>query len=76
VGFPLLRNKPPTIAICGEATSIHEEDLIEVADQLTPSEMRRVAIGLLEVTQAHRLLGMTHPDIAERIGERRRRPGR
>jgi Cu(I)/Ag(I) efflux system membrane protein CusA/SilA len=35
-----------------------------------------VAIGLLEVTQAHRLLGIAHPDIAQRIGERRRRPGR
>jgi hypothetical protein len=30
------------------------------------------AIGLLEVMQAHRLLGIMHPDIAERIGERRR----
>lgn len=74
-GFPLLRNKPPTIAICGEVTTIHEDDLIEIADQLAPSEMRLVAIGLLEVTQAHRLLGIAHPDIAERIGERRRRPG-
>jgi mRNA-degrading endonuclease toxin of MazEF toxin-antitoxin module len=72
-GFPLLRKKPPTIAICGEVTSIHEDDLIDVADQLSPNEMRLVAIGLLEVTQAHRLLGITHPDIAERIGERRRR---
>jgi hypothetical protein len=34
--------------------------------------MRQVAIGLLEVTQAHRLLGITHPAVAERIGERRR----
>ena len=72
--FPLLRDKPPTIAICGEVTSLHEDDLTQIADQLSPSEMQRVAIGLLEVTQAHRLLGITHPDIAERIGERRRRP--
>lgn len=54
-------------------TSLPEDALIEVADQLTPSEMRLVAIGLLEVTQAHRLLGITHPEVAERIGERRRR---
>lgn len=75
-GFPLLRNTPPTIAICGEVTSLHEDDLIEVVDHLSPAEMRQVAIGLLEVTQVHRLLGITHPDIAARIGERRRRPGR
>ena len=75
-GFPLLRDKPPTIAICGQVTTIHEDDLIEIADQLNPEEMRRVAIGLLDVTQAHRLLGITHPDIAARVGERRRRPGR
>lgn len=75
-GFPLVRAKPRVIAICGEVTSIHEDDLIDVADRLSPSEMRKVAIGLLEVTQAHRLLGMPHPDIAERIGERRRRPSR
>ncbi len=72
-GFPLLRAKPPTIAICGEVTTIHEDDLVDVADQLTPHEMRLIAIGLLEVTQAHRVLGITHPDIAERVGERRRR---
>jgi hypothetical protein len=72
-GFPLLRPKPPTIAICGEVTTIHEDDLVDVADQLTPHEMRLIAIGLLEVTQAHRVIGISHPDIAERIGERRRR---
>lgn len=72
-GFPLLRTKPPTIAICGQVTTLHEDDLLEVADQLTPREMQQVAIGLLEVTQAHRLLGITHPDVAERVGERRRR---
>lgn len=71
-GFPLVRRKPPTIAICGQVTTLHEDALVELADQLTPSEMRQVAIGLLEVTQAHRLLGITHPAIAERIGERRR----
>lgn len=73
-GFPLLRKKPPTIAICGEVTTIHEDDLIDIADRLTPHEMQQVAIGLLEVTQAHRLLGITHPEIADRVGERRRRP--
>jgi hypothetical protein len=52
-------------------TSIDEDRLVEVADHLTPTEMREVAIGLLEVTQAHRLLGITHPAVAERIGERR-----
>jgi mRNA-degrading endonuclease toxin of MazEF toxin-antitoxin module len=72
-GFPLLRAKPPTIAICGEVTTIHEDDLVDLADQLTPHEMRLIAIGLLEVTQAHRVLGITHPEIAEQIGERRRR---
>src|SRR5919201_3595505 len=75
-GFPLIQRKPPMIAICGEVTSIHEDDLVEQADQLTPGQMRRIAVGLLEVTQAHRLLGITHPDVAERIGERRRRPSR
>jgi hypothetical protein len=54
----------------------HEDDLIDVADELSPDEIRRVAVGLLEVNQAHRLLGIGHPDIAERIGERRRRPTR
>ena len=75
-GFPLLRNTPPTIAIRGEVTSLYEDDLIEVADQLSPHEMRGVAIGLLEVTQLHRLLGIRHPEIAERVGARRRRPNR
>lgn len=73
-GFPLLQAKPPLVAICGEPTSIHEHDLIEQADQLSPEQMRRIAVGLLEVTQLHRLLGIAHPDIAARIGERRRRP--
>jgi mRNA-degrading endonuclease toxin of MazEF toxin-antitoxin module len=72
-GFPLLQTQPPVIAVCGEVTSIHEDDLIELADQLTPDQMRRIAVGLLEVTQAHRLLGLSHPDVAARIGERRRR---
>jgi mRNA-degrading endonuclease toxin of MazEF toxin-antitoxin module len=75
-GFPLLRERPATIAICGQVTTIHEDDLIEVVDHLSPDEMRRIAVGLLEVTQAHRLLGITHPDVSERIGERRRRPSR
>jgi len=73
-GFPLVRRKPPTIAICGQVTTLDEDRLVELADHLTPKEMRQVAIGLLEVTQAHRLLGITHPAIAERIGERHR-PG-
>lgn len=71
-GFPLVRRKPPTIAVCGQVTTIDESRLVEIVDHLTPTEMRQVAIGLLEVTQAHRLLGITHPAIAERIGERRR----
>jgi mRNA-degrading endonuclease toxin of MazEF toxin-antitoxin module len=71
-GFPLVRRKPPTIAICGQVTTIDEDRLVELTDHLTPTEMRQVAIGLLEVTQAHPLLGITHPSIAERIGERRR----
>jgi mRNA-degrading endonuclease toxin of MazEF toxin-antitoxin module len=71
-GFPLVRRKPPTIALCGQVGSLPEEALVELADHLTPKEMRQVAIGLLEVTQAHRLLGITHPAIAERVGERRR----
>lgn len=75
-GFPLLRAKPPTIAICGQVTTLHEDDLLEIADKLTPREMQQVAIGLLEVTQARRLLGFAHPDISERVGERRRRPRR
>jgi mRNA-degrading endonuclease toxin of MazEF toxin-antitoxin module len=71
-GFPLVRRKPPVIAVCGHVTAVHEDDLIEVADRLTSHEMRGVAIGLLEVTQVHRLLGITHPDVAERVGGRRR----
>lgn len=71
-GFPLVRAKPGTIAICGQVTTLDEDRLVELVDHLTPTEMRQVAIGLLEVTQAHRLLGITHPAIAERIGERRR----
>jgi mRNA-degrading endonuclease toxin of MazEF toxin-antitoxin module len=71
-GFPLVRRRPPTIALCGQVTTVDEADLVELVDHLTPTEMRQVAIGLLEVTQAHRLLGITHPAIAERIGERRR----
>lgn len=71
-GFPLVRRKPPMIALCGQVASLPEDALVELVDHLTPTEMRQVAIGLLEVTQAHRLLGITHPTIAERIGERRR----
>ena len=71
-GFPLVRRKPPTIALCGQVASLPEDALVELVDHLTPTEMREVAIGLLEVTQAHRLLGITHPAVAERIGERRR----
>lgn len=74
-GFPLLRRKPVVIAICGQFTTIHEDDLIELVDRLTPDEMRKIAVGLLEVTQAHRLLGIAHPGVAERVGARRRRPG-
>jgi hypothetical protein len=61
------------VAICGQVTTIHEDDLVEPAERLSPEQMRKIAVGLLEVTQAHRLLGLRHPDIAERIGERRRR---
>ncbi len=72
-GFPLISDKPPVIAICGQVTTIHENALIEIADRLSPEQMRKIAIGLLEVTQAHRLLGLQHPEVADRIGERRRR---
>ena len=72
-GFPLISEKPPVIAICGQVTTVHENALIEIADRLSPGQMRKIAIGLLEVTQAHRLLGLQHPEVAERIGERRRR---
>ena len=75
-GFPLIANRPPTIAICGEVTSIHEDDLTEQVDALSPAQMRKIAIGLLEVLQLHRLLGWQHPEIAARIGERHRRPRR
>jgi mRNA-degrading endonuclease toxin of MazEF toxin-antitoxin module len=72
-GFPLVSEEPPVVAICGEVASVHERRLIERIGALTPRQMRRIAIGLLEVTQIHRLLGWEHPEIAERIGERRRR---
>jgi mRNA-degrading endonuclease toxin of MazEF toxin-antitoxin module len=74
-GFPLIAEQPPTVAICGQVTTIPESKLIEMVDQLTPRQMRAIAVGLLEVTQLHRLLGLQHPDIAPRSGsERRRRP--
>lgn len=72
-GFPLIANKPQTIAICGQVTTIHEEQLLDVAERLAPSQMRAIAIGLLEAMQLHRLLGLSHPDIAERTGKRPRR---
>ena len=72
-GFPLISEKPPVIAICGQVTTIHEEDLVEPVDQLSPMQMRAIAVGLLEVTQAHRLLGLQHPGIAPRTGPRQRR---
>ena len=75
-GFPQISNKPRVIAVCGEVTTIHEDDLLEQADQLDPHQMQAIAIGLLEVTQAHRLLGLQHPAIAPRVGERRRGPRR
>lgn len=72
-GFPLLSSQPPVIAICGQVTTIHEEQLLEQVDRLSPQQMREIAVGLLEVTQAHRLPGLRHPDIAERTGPRQRR---
>jgi len=72
-GFPLVSERPRVIAICGEVSSVHEEDLVEQVGVLTPRQMHAIAIGLLEVTQAHRLLGFSHPDVAPRIGGRRRR---
>ena len=72
-GFPLVSERPRVIAICGQLTSLHESLLVEQTGALTPHQMRAVAIGLLEVTQIHRLLSITHPEVAERIGERRRR---
>ncbi len=71
-GFPLVSDRPRVVAICGELTSLREELLVEQAGTLTPRQMQAIAIGLLEVTQAHRLLGISHPDVAPRIGERRR----
>jgi hypothetical protein len=72
-GFPLISERPRVIAICGEATSLREDRLLEQAGALTPRQMRAIAIGLLEVTQVHRLLGIVHPEVAERIGGRQRR---
>jgi mRNA-degrading endonuclease toxin of MazEF toxin-antitoxin module len=72
-GFPLISERPRVIAICGEVTSLREHRLVEQAGALTPRQMRAIAIGLLEVTQIHRLLGIVHPEVAERIGGRRRR---
>ncbi len=72
-GFPLVSERPRVIAICGEVTSLHEHLLVEQAGALTPRQMRAIATGLLEVTQIHRLLGIVHPEVAERIGGRRRR---
>ena len=61
------------VAICGEVTSLHESLLVVQSSALTPRQMRAIAIGLLEVTQIHRLLSIVHPEVAERIGGRRRR---
>jgi mRNA-degrading endonuclease toxin of MazEF toxin-antitoxin module len=72
-GFPLLSDRPPVVAVCGEVTSLDEDLLIERVGALSPAQMRAIAVGLLEVMQLHRLLGITHPEIADRIGERRRR---
>jgi mRNA-degrading endonuclease toxin of MazEF toxin-antitoxin module len=72
-GFPLISERPRVIAICGEVTSLREHRLVEQAGALTPRQMRAIAIGLLEVTQIHRVLGIVHPEVAERIGRRRRR---
>ena len=71
-GFPLITERPRTIAVYGQLASWHEDSLVEHVEALTPRQMRSIAIGILEVTQAHRILGLTHPEIAERIGERRR----
>src|SRR2546426_2579903 len=72
-GFPLISERPRVVAICGEVTSLHESLLVEQSSALTPRQMRAIAIGLLEVTQIHRLLSIVHPEVAERIGGRRRR---
>ena len=68
-GFPLVRKQPRTIAACGDLDSIPEANLVEPVDHLTAHEMRQIAIGILEITQVHRLVGVAHPDVAERIGE-------
>ena len=72
-GFPLVENKPPTVAICGQVTTLPENTLVEQVGALSPAQMRAIAIGLLEVTQLHRLPGWQHPEIAARVGGRRRR---
>jgi mRNA-degrading endonuclease toxin of MazEF toxin-antitoxin module len=72
-GFPLISEHPRIVAICGGVTSLHEDRLLEPLGALSPTQMRGIAIGILEVTQLHRLLGLAHPEVAERIGERRRR---
>jgi mRNA-degrading endonuclease toxin of MazEF toxin-antitoxin module len=72
-GFPLISERPRVVAICGQITSLDERQLLEPLGALAPKQMRAIAIGVLEVTQLHRLLGMTHPEIAERIGEPRSR---
>lgn len=71
-GFPLIADKPPTIAICGQVTTLPDARLIELAGHLTPKQMRAIAVGLLEVMQLHRLVGLQHPDIAPRSGATRR----
>jgi len=72
-GFPLVSEKPRVIAVCGNIASLAEDDLVEQVGALSPRQMRAVGIGILEVTQAHRLLGLEHPEIADHVGERRRR---
>lgn len=72
-GFPLIAPTPPTIALCGQVTTLPEEALIDIADRLTLHQMQEIAIGLLEVMQLHRLLGLEHPRIAPRTGQARRR---
>ena len=68
-GFPLLRKQPRTIAACGDLRPLHEDTLVEPVDHLTTHEMQQIAIGILEITQVHRLLGMAHPDVSAQIGE-------
>jgi mRNA-degrading endonuclease toxin of MazEF toxin-antitoxin module len=72
-GFPLVSEEPRVIAICGSIAALPARRLVEHLGALTPRQMRAVAIGILEVTQIHRLLGWEHPEVAEPIGERRRR---